>query len=336
MIRAALDGALDDVPFETDPIFGLSVPTVLPRTCRRKLLNPRSTWADKAAYDAQARKLAGMFAENFREFADSVSPEVRASGLREGIPGSSGRSWTGSRASVRRPIVRAMPEPKGMGGEMAESLWESDDEARWRDALDLYPAVVEWQSEDGLPELDRWYRESLPARLASRQQKFLDMDELVQVVRWKMKRGEWRARNLALVESNDPAFVEDRTRAGFFLVPDPRKPVSAIAELSGVGAATASAVLAAAHPDLYPFLDDLVGSSIPDIGKPAFSEPYYVRYAAALRDRAARLGPAWTPQAVGLALWADLGGKAGRREPPKDWIDADAGPGARDTADEPF
>ena len=220
---------------------------------------------------------------------------------------------------------------------MSDSLWDSDDEARWRDALDLYPAVVEWQGEDGLPELDRWYREALPARLNSRPLRFLDKDELIQVVRWKMKRGEWRARNLALVESNDDRFVEERTEAGFALVPDPRKPVSAIAELSGVGAATASAVLAVGHPDLYPFLDDLIGGAIPDIGKPAFSEPYYVRYAAALRDRAARLGPAWTAQQVGMAVWADLGGKAGRRGPPDGWADLLSGPGKSvDTTDEPF
>ena len=52
-----------------------------------ELLNPRSTWADKGAYDLQARKLAAMFADNFREFADTVSPEVRASGPRGGQTG---------------------------------------------------------------------------------------------------------------------------------------------------------------------------------------------------------------------------------------------------------
>ena len=42
----------------------------------------RATWANEAAYDDQARKLAGMFHENFAQYADQVTPEVRAAGFR--------------------------------------------------------------------------------------------------------------------------------------------------------------------------------------------------------------------------------------------------------------
>jgi phosphoenolpyruvate carboxykinase (ATP) len=44
------------------------------------VLQPRETWGDKAAYDATARKLAGLFVENFKDYADRASPEVRAAG----------------------------------------------------------------------------------------------------------------------------------------------------------------------------------------------------------------------------------------------------------------
>ena len=69
MVRAALAGELKNVKTETDAIFGLSVPIEI-EGVPSKVLNPRSTWADAAAYDAQAKKLAGMFRENFDKFGN--------------------------------------------------------------------------------------------------------------------------------------------------------------------------------------------------------------------------------------------------------------------------
>ena len=63
----------------TEPLFGLTVPTECPGV-PAEILTPRNTWNDKAAYDAQAKKLAGMFAENFKTFADQVNSEVRQAG----------------------------------------------------------------------------------------------------------------------------------------------------------------------------------------------------------------------------------------------------------------
>jgi phosphoenolpyruvate carboxykinase (ATP) len=79
MVRAALDGRLDGVPTVTDPVFGVEVPTRCPEV-PDAVLQPRGTWADPDAYDAQARKLAEMFVENFRRFEDGVTPEIRAAG----------------------------------------------------------------------------------------------------------------------------------------------------------------------------------------------------------------------------------------------------------------
>ena len=80
MVRALLEGALDDVAYTPDPVFGLHLPAEVPGV-PSELLDPRRTWADGAAYDTQAAKLAGMFRENFARFG-SVDPRIAGAGPR--------------------------------------------------------------------------------------------------------------------------------------------------------------------------------------------------------------------------------------------------------------
>ena len=79
MVRAALSGALDGARFVRDPVFGVEVPTAVPDV-PDDVLVPRDTWADPAAYDAQARKLATMFRENFEHYRAQVPEAVAAAG----------------------------------------------------------------------------------------------------------------------------------------------------------------------------------------------------------------------------------------------------------------
>jgi len=79
MVKAALAGELADTPTATDPVFGLHVPTEVPGV-PKEVLEPRSTWADPGAYDAQAAKLADMFRKNFERFSAQVPDEVKAAG----------------------------------------------------------------------------------------------------------------------------------------------------------------------------------------------------------------------------------------------------------------
>src|SRR3954467_2623483 len=81
MVRAALNGALEDIETRTDPNFGFEVPTHCPDV-PTEVLWPRDTWANKDAYDARARQLADMFVENFKQFEGRVSDAVRAAGPR--------------------------------------------------------------------------------------------------------------------------------------------------------------------------------------------------------------------------------------------------------------
>ena len=80
LLAAALDGSLKDVQFRKDPNFGFEVPVSVPGV-DEKLLDPRQTWADPAAYDAQAKKLVGMFRDNFGQYADKVDEDVKAAAI---------------------------------------------------------------------------------------------------------------------------------------------------------------------------------------------------------------------------------------------------------------
>ena len=79
MVDAALEGELDEVATIPHPVFGVGVPVECPGI-PDEILNPRETWEDKDAYDAQARDLAGRFNKNFKKFVGEVSSDVVGAG----------------------------------------------------------------------------------------------------------------------------------------------------------------------------------------------------------------------------------------------------------------
>ncbi|MBC7561803.1 MAG: hypothetical protein H7305_02700, partial [Gemmatimonadaceae bacterium] len=181
----------------------------------------------------------------------------------------------------------------------------------WQGALDRYPAVVAGQNVAALLQLDQWYRDELPGLITARSMPHATLAELVRVTEWKMYRGVWRAPNLVRVQRNDADLVRATTARALALVPHPTKPVTEIATLDGVGPATASAIMAASAPSIYPFFDELVAAQIPSLGPVAWTRGYYAKYAEALRVRAGEFGTSWTPVMLERALWANVGGKAG-------------------------
>jgi phosphoenolpyruvate carboxykinase (ATP) len=67
MVDAAVEGLLDDVEYEIEPTFGFSIPKSCPAVPAEKL-NPRNSWADKAAYDKMAADLIAQFRKNIENF----------------------------------------------------------------------------------------------------------------------------------------------------------------------------------------------------------------------------------------------------------------------------
>lgn len=78
MIQAALQGELNSVEKVIDPIFGLHIPLHCPGV-PDEVLQPKETWADKAAYDEKARELANQFKANFEKF-NNVAAEIKNAG----------------------------------------------------------------------------------------------------------------------------------------------------------------------------------------------------------------------------------------------------------------
>jgi phosphoenolpyruvate carboxykinase (ATP) len=81
IITAAINSELEARETRTDPLFGLQVPASLDGVSP-KVLWPRDTWADAAAYDAKAKELASKFEENFAKYAGQVSQAVLDAGPR--------------------------------------------------------------------------------------------------------------------------------------------------------------------------------------------------------------------------------------------------------------
>ncbi|NCQ23033.1 MAG: phosphoenolpyruvate carboxykinase (ATP) [Rhodobacteraceae bacterium CG17_big_fil_post_rev_8_21_14_2_50_63_15] len=80
LLTAALDGSLNDVEFRKDENFGFDVPVAVPGV-PEVLLDPRRTWNDAAAYDAQAAKLVQMFADNFAQYVPFIDEDVKAAAI---------------------------------------------------------------------------------------------------------------------------------------------------------------------------------------------------------------------------------------------------------------
>ena len=81
LLNAALDGDLANVEYRKDPNFGFDVPVSVPALeaagIDQSILDPRTTWADGAQYDATAQKLVKLFVDNFEPFAAHVDQGVR-------------------------------------------------------------------------------------------------------------------------------------------------------------------------------------------------------------------------------------------------------------------
>lgn len=106
MLHAALDGQLDKVKYVADPVFGLQVPEKCSGVADGVMI-PRHAWKDSDAYDATAKKLAGMFVERFKKYESLVSDEVKVAGPEPQPPNRTTWATPGWRSGTRWRAVPA-------------------------------------------------------------------------------------------------------------------------------------------------------------------------------------------------------------------------------------
>merc|ERR1711892_1124446 len=162
-----------------------------------------------------------------------------------------------------------------------------------------------------LIKLDKWYQNELPNKIKSRgKEAHLTHEEIVQTIKWKLARGQFRPRLKDLIQMNTPRVVMQETKKAFRAISkknDLEAAVSALSNLKGVGPAMASAVLAAGAPEIAPFMADELLLSMPEVEGIDYTMKEYMKLVEKTKECVERLnaqGGSWNPHKVELAIWA--------------------------------
>lgn len=183
--------------------------------------------------------------------------------------------------------------------------------------LKLYPQAIKLKAElktkkpDELIKLDNWYQNELPKKIKSRgKDAHMIHEELVQLMKWKQARGKFYPQLSYLIKVNTPRAVMAETKKAFRKLPNIESAMAALSNLKGVGTATASAVLAAASPDIAPFMADECVQAIPEMEGSDYTAKEYLNFVTHIRKVCDRLnkeqngcGNKFSPHMVELALW---------------------------------
>jgi len=161
-----------------------------------------------------------------------------------------------------------------------------------------------------LIKLDKWYQNELPKKIKSRgKEAHLTHEEIVQTIKWKLARGQFRPRLKDLIQMNTPRVVMQESKKAFRAIEkkkDLEAAVSALSNLKGVGPAMASAVLAAGAPEIAPFMADELLMSMPEVEGIDYTMKEYMKLVEKTNECVDRLnaqGGSWNPHKVEMAVW---------------------------------
>lgn len=200
----------------------------------------------------------------------------------------------------------------------ATTFFQNGSAAQFEFALALYPAALKVKAEnrgagkkpEKLIRLDDWYQNTLPKLIAKRgKEAHLLHEELCQTMEWKQTRGKSYPQLTHLIKINTPRAVMMETKKAFRKLPNVEQALNALSNLKGVGITMASALLAAAVPDLAPFMADECLNAIPEFENIDYTAKEYLKFVELIQAKQERLnkeyeGKKWSAHQVELALWA--------------------------------
>lgn len=216
------------------------------------------------------------------------------------------------------------------------TFFQNGNAAQFEFALALYPAALKIKAEarkkpEKLIRLDDWYQNTLPKLIAKRgKDAHLLHEELCQTMEWKQTRGKAYPQLTHLIKINTPRAVMMETKKAFRKLPNVEQSLNALSNLKGVGITMASALLAAAVPDLAPFMADECLNAMPEFENIDYTAKEYLKFVELIQAKQERLNkeceggksngaageengdgeekPAaakkWSAHSVELALWA--------------------------------
>ena len=172
----------------------------------------------------------------------------------------------------------------------------------WAAIEQQYDSMIEKKGGVKLRQLDET-REALGEKLRSEKNPSISLDELFQVVEWKFAKGKPRHALWKHLKSIQQKDIDDFSKESFHKANsgDVKGAIEILAKLSGVGPATASAVLSIYRPDVFTFMDDEVIEALNEDKKRGYTVSIYLEVNSKCQEIAGTLG--WSCNRVGRALW---------------------------------
>lgn len=208
------------------------------------------------------------------------------------------------------------------------TFFQNGNAAQFEYALALYPAALKVKAEnrgagkkpEKLIRLDEWYQNTLPKLIQKRgKDAHLLHEELCQTMEWKQNRGKSYPQLTHLIKINTPRAVMMETKKAFRKLPNVEQALNALSNLKGVGITMASALLAAAVPDLAPFMADECLNAIPEFENIDYTAKEYLKFVELIQAKQEKLNKEYEPKSNGAAPAPEENGTAAEEKPAKKW-----------------